>query len=103
MKMTINELRTIVSDAVKQSLLEAKKKSKKPKKRKPGDDVTDVPPHGYKHAKVYDYSKPLGKRNVIKAAGAANFGPYTGESVLRSIVAGVIKEQLALAKKSGRR
>lgn len=103
MKMTIDRLRFIVSEAVNVAVNEAKKKGKKKaKKSKPGDDVTDVPP-GYKHSKVLDYAQPLGKKSFIKAAGAANFGPYTNESLLRKIVADVIREQFAIVKNRGRR
>ena len=97
MRLTTDKLRAIIAEAVRGAVAEAKRKKaagKKPKKEKAVDGITDVPP-GYKHSETLDFSKPLGRRNVIKNAGAANFGPYTGESILRKMVADVIRETLS--------
>jgi len=67
MKITIRELAEVVSDVI----AEAKKKAKKPDEEKQ---------NGFKYSPQNDFSAPLGKDNLYKKQGAANFGPYTNSS-----------------------
>lgn len=69
MKMTINELRTIIKDMI----IEAKKK--KVKKDKLDKKVN---PPAYTHADALDFSSPLGGYNLYASQGAVNWGPMTG-------------------------
>ena len=44
-------------------------------------------PKGYSHSPDLDLmGNPQGDRNRLKRQGAANFGPYTAEQVLRAFV-----------------
>ena len=96
--MNAKQLRMTLREAVRAALVaEAKRK-----KDAEADRVLDIP-GGCKASKPLDFSKPLGSKNVIKAAGAANFGPYTGENVLRRMVSAIIREEILAAKKIGRR
>lgn len=105
MKISPQKLVAMMTEATRVAIAEAKKKAAKkakPKKKSvDGEEVTDVPA-GYKHDPNLDYARPQGRRSVIKAAGGANFGPFTGESLLRKLVADVIREQLAPRKIRGR-
>jgi hypothetical protein len=69
MKITVEQLRTMVNSAIN----EAKKKRKK--------DLgeAEARPDGYMSDKNMDFSKPLGALNYYRMQGSANFGPYTGD------------------------
>lgn len=102
MKLTTKLMRSIVSEAVRSALAEAK--AKDGKKKKKDDGRTLELPGGYTASEPLDFARAQGDRNFIKAAGAANFGPYTGEDVVRFVVGNIIREQLGLRpKKMGRR
>lgn len=82
MKISLNELKTIVREAI----VEAKKKKKKEK------SVDGV--KRYQKDEKLDFSKPLGNSNLYKRQGASGIGPYTAESALRLFIKNVIKEAM---------
>lgn len=117
MKYTAKQLKEAVATALRVAILEAKKKGKKKKSSSDEDEIDEpfsVPP-GYLGSKKHDFSKPLGKKNIVRAAGGSSFGPNTtGESVardkkltlenhVRGIVRKAIKEEFNRLRKMSRR
>jgi len=101
MKVTLEEIKSIVSDV----LSEAKKKKEKSEKAK-----KEVHPAGYSYAEALDFSAALGAYNLYGSQGAVNWGPMTGpgtkvddriaggraesESILRSFIKEAIKQEM---------
>lgn len=92
MKVSITELRDMVAEAVRRTLDEAPAKGSKraPKDIPMVSDETDLEQRdrhvrgtGYSHSNVNDFSKPLGKDNLLKRQGAANMGGWTSEAKVR--------------------
>lgn len=89
MKVSITELRDMVASAIRQTVTEAKKGSKRPPKEVPmrtdevelaqrDRHVRGMP--GYSHSQANDFSKPLGPANLAKRQGASGMGGWTSES-----------------------
>lgn len=74
----------MVTEALRRSLSEAKKKGKSKGIPAQTEDAVlaqrdrHVRGTGYSHSPQNDYSEPLGDKNLYKSQGAANFGPWTG-------------------------
>ncbi len=100
MKITLQEIREMVSSV----LAEAKKKKEKSEKAK-----KEVFPAAYSYSEAFDFSAPLGAYNLYRSQGAANWGPMTGpgtkvddrvdggrsnEATLRSFIKESIKAEL---------
>lgn len=85
MKITVEQLKAVIKDA----LVEAKKS-----KKKKGDadlDPTQVV-KGYETDDTCDFSKPLGDDNLYKNQGKVNWGPYTEEKAIRMMVRQALSE-----------
>lgn len=102
MKITIEQLRRLVSEGVGQALLEAKRK-KKAKAKEPGPLDLEPGPAGYVDGGPMQFHAPLGDRNLYKDQGRSTFGPYTSEGIKR-LIAKHVREQLrpVRGKKTGR-
>lgn len=89
MKVTLLEMRNMVAVAVRQALSEAKRKPKEIPAITPEAEAEQrekkIRATGYSFSNQNDYSKPLGKANRLKKQGAANFGNWTSESIVRKI------------------
>jgi hypothetical protein len=99
MKITVEQLRGMVTEAI----TEAKKKRKK--------DLEEMEsrPDGHMVDSKFDFAPPLGGYNLYRSQGAVNWGPQTGagskvddrpygvkaESALRSAIRGMISEKLS--------
>ena len=93
MKITMDELRRVVVEAVSGAVNEAKRKKKgKPVEKKGGEPP--VRPAGYSRSEKHDFSQPEPGGGRLKRQGAANFGPYTAESKLRSVIRSLVAESL---------
>lgn len=107
MKVGMRELRGMVAEAVRRSLVEAKRKGRAPKEvphqtEEAAEAAAErkVRGTGYSHSPANDYSEPLGDANLYKSQGAANFGnltgvgptgPVTAEQVLRKMREGQLR------------
>lgn len=100
MKITLQEIKGMVSEI----LAEAKKKKEKSEKAK-----KEVHPAAYSYSEAFDFSAPLGAYNLYRSQGAVNWGPMTGpgskvddqvdggrstEAALRSFVRESIRSEL---------
>jgi len=102
MKISLNEIKMIVS----QVLTEVKKKKEKSEKAK-----KEVHPAGYSYSEALDFSAPLGPYNLYGSQGAVNWGPMTSsgtkiddriagsrsetESILRSFIKEAIRQEVS--------
>lgn len=103
MKISVNELKSMVGQIVS----EAKKKKSKSEKPMKG-----VKPTGFSFDEAFDFSTPLGDWNLYARQGSSSWGPLTGpgtklgeelssagrslsENAVRSLVRQVIKEHAA--------
>lgn len=94
MKIGLRQLESMVAEAVKRTVAEAKAKGRKPKEipmRSPEsvkaqkDNRTKGLP-GYTDAPAADeYSQPLGDDNLYRRQGQSNMGGWTAEAVLRKM------------------
>lgn len=92
MKISVTELRDMVAEAVRRTLKEAPKKGSKraPKEIRHRSVESEVEQRdrnvratGYSHADAFDFSKPLGDKNLAKRQGASGMGGWTSEAVVR--------------------
>lgn len=108
MKISIQEFRNIVADAVASVVTEAGKKI--PAKQSDEYRIKELEKHimglpGFKHSKELDFSKPQGKRSRAKKQGASNIGPWTSESkqtheskhkkAMEMLIRAICKEELS--------
>jgi len=115
MKVSITELRSMIVEAVRRTVSEAKKK---PKLAAPQSEesinaararqLQGLP--GYQHGEVLDMSKPLGKANLLKRQGATGIGNWTSESLspdsprdvkfeaIRALVRMIVAEEIRLRR-----
>lgn len=127
MKIDMVELRQLVSETLRRTLTEAKKRSAAEQAladaRGDGDDKKsdDIQRHtekaellrrdkhvrgtGYMHMNNGDFSKPLGTDNLYRRQGSSNFGGYTGESreKLKAIVEQIVAEELRVVARGTKR
>lgn len=93
MKITVEELREMVCEAIGRTLNEAKKAGRKPKdipERTVDSVLAQRDRHvrgmkGYAHSPQNDFSEPLGDANIVKRQGATGMGGWTAESVTKKI------------------
>jgi hypothetical protein len=108
MKVTITEFRSLLAEAVRQVVAEAKRKPKlhAPRSEESIADERDrqlrgLP--GFHHSEPNSFAKPLGKRNIVKRQGAAGMGNWTSEALEPSggSVKSKAQELMAFCKWSG--
>ena len=94
MKIGLRQLESMVAEAVRRTVSEAKAKGRKPKEipmRSPESIEAQKERRkkglpGYTEAGPGDeYSQPLGDDNLYKRQGQANMGGWTAEAVLRKM------------------
>ena len=84
-----------VAAAARIAIAEAKRK----RKAKADDpDAVEDAPAGYKRSPKLDFSPPMGDRNFVKANGASNIGPWTGESAVRKMVREAVRREIAVLR-----
>jgi len=91
MRLSINELKKVIREAVK------KVKKKEERVNKKGVDgyesSAEEQPKGWAYAELGDLSKSAVSGSLYKRQGSANFGPYTSESAIRAVArAEIIRE-----------
>lgn len=111
MKITITEFRDMLAEAVRRTVSEhlaearGKKKITAPRSEESIESERErrlrgLP--GYANGEVLDMSKPLGKKNLAKKQGAANFGNWTSESAriegMKALVRMVVDEEIRIRR-----
>jgi len=104
MKLTIEELKSVIRkvarNLVEKKAKDDKKKDEKGKKGVDGYVDEDVSPRGFSSGGNLDFSQPLStstkEGNRLQRQGKSNMGPWTSESALRAIVKHTMMEEFKL-------
>ena len=98
MKLSLQELRSIVEQGVSDALTEAKKKKKSADDPHPTATIAAL--SGSVIDPVLDFAEPQGLQNRLRKQGASGMGPWTSEQLLRAYVKRVA-EGVISGKKGG--
>lgn len=108
MKISISEVRDIVAETVRRTVLEAKKKGQKVTPPRSEEDIEaqlerQTRATGYMRGD--DFSQPLGDASVPKKQGASGIGNWTNgpkptqEQMVRHIIRMIVREEIRAIKK----
>ncbi|MHA1951896.1 MAG: hypothetical protein ACW987_18775 [Candidatus Thorarchaeota archaeon] len=91
MNLTIKELKSVIQEVLKNLEEEGQK-------GRDGYNCDDVQPRGFSHGGAMDFSKDSEslEGNRYKRQGSSNMGPWTNESLLRSVIRNMITESFKL-------
>lgn len=108
MKLSILEIRDIVAETVRKTIIEAKKKGQKVTAPQSEESVEarygkHVRATGYMHGD--DFSEPLGDASVPRKQGASGIGNWTNgprvtpEQKMRHLIRMIVREEIGAIKK----